>query len=282
MPLRILVAGMLPHDSGKTWLTAAMVSALRQGGAKAAAYKPIGGFSAWHHYGALRASIRDGVLAGGDARAYHGLTGHPLEKLNPIAYATVPPDPMQLRPTRYMLLLENASSVTALWRVTSCRGKQGIHYYSRTVMELAPPRIRDVISDAVRRLDAVASDANMFYSNLDRGHYDEALESCRVYMERHADIAFTESFNNAAVPYRGLDLCVFDFYVVVAPGAAMLYSGERVCNAAKIVGTYRTDKIVSMLPRPLLYEPLPPATSMEELAEDLTRTRLYELLSMSV
>jgi hypothetical protein len=88
-----------------------------------------------------------------------------------------------------------------------------------------------------------------------------------------------ESFNNAVLPYQGLDPCSLDFYLVAAPGVVLLYPGERLCQAMKVLGGVgRVDRLLPALSRPLLEEPLPPAQYPQELAEKLRGSRLAAAL----
>lgn len=276
MPLRVLVAGLLPYDSGKTWFSAALLQLAAARGLRAAGYKPVGGFSAWHNYPALRESIRDGVLAGGDARTYARVTGVQAAILNPVAYATSVPDPTRLRAAMYMLAMSDLSRTLALWRVSTCREIR--HFYSPEVLEASPPLLRTELSRAVEALAAEASSREEFLESLNSGGLDETLEACRVELETGRDIVIVESFNNAALPYMGLDLCGFDFYVLTAPAYVLIYSGERACRAIEFVGAARADKLLASLSRPLLAEALPPAESIDVLAERLRDSRLASVL----
>ncbi len=281
-PLRILIAGLLPHDSGKTWFTAALIKALKKSGVTVAAYKPLGGFNAWHSYGVLQETLRDKILAGGDARTYHKLTGTSLTAINPLAYVTTMPDPTRFTPAKYQLILDDVAKTTALWRISTCQDRNS-HFYSKQALSFTPPTLRRVLEEVAVIVDAEPADANQFYEELGRGSFDEVLEKCRERLEEQATrLLIIESFNNAVTPYRGLDMCSLDFYVVVAPGFYAVYGGEKVCRAVEVVGFTRTDKLLSALSRPLLTGYTPPATELDELASALESSAIYELLSASV
>ncbi len=276
MPLRVLVAGLLPYDSGKTWFSAALLQLAAARGLRAAGYKPVGGFSAWHNYPALRESIRDGVLAGGDARIYEQVTGVQVAILNPVAYATSVPDPTRLRAATYMLAMGDLARTLALWRVSTCRENK--HFYSPEALEASPPLLRTELGRAAEALAAEASSREEFLESLNSGELDETLEACRVELETGRDLVIVESFSSAALPYMGLDLCGFDFYALTAPGYVLIYSGERACRAIEFIGAARADKLLASLSRPLLAEALPPAESIDALAERLRDSRLASIL----
>jgi predicted P-loop ATPase/GTPase len=131
-------------------------------------------------------------------------------------------------------------------------------------------------------LEAEPGDAKIFFSALEEDYVNSMLEECRERLEKNRRLVIVESFNNAAIPYRGLDLCSFDLYAVVAPGQVLLYTAERACKALEVLGHVRSDKLVATLSQPLLSEPIPPATSYDELAEEIADSKIVQLLSSSV
>ena len=277
MTLRVLVAGLLEHDSGKTWLSYALA---RLAGSTAAVYKPIGGFNAWYSMRVLRESERLGLLLGNDALLYHRLSGADPAVLNPVAYATVPPDPLTAvrAPARYLASLASLEAGLAVWRLPLQGCGSAVHAYSPEALDSAPPGLARLLRRLVARLSAARASAREFLEVLGRGLLDEALEECRERLEAGKKLLVVESYNNAAVPYRGLDLCSMDFYLVAAPGRALLYPAERACRALEVTGLERVDRLLPYLGAPLASLELPPAESPEELADALEASELAGLL----
>jgi len=277
MPLKVLVAGLLEHDSGKTWLAYALA---RLVGDRATLYKPIGGFNTWYGVKAMRESERLGILMGNDALLYYRLTGAKPWLINPVAYATAPPDPVEAAktPARYMAKLSSVAASLALWRLPSSGCSAVVHAYSPRVVEAAPPRLARLLHRLVARLSAREADTREFLELLEGGALDETLEECRERLEAGKGLLIVESYNNAAVPYRGLDLCGFDFYVVAAPGRSLIYPAERACRALEVTGAARVDRLLPYLGSPYASLELPPVETPEELADALEESELAALL----
>ncbi len=283
MPLRILVAGLLSHDSGKTWLSYALARNIP--GSRL--FKPVGGFNAWHSLGALRASTRLGILAGGDAlrhaEAMGSLDPGTVAMVNPVAYVNAYPDPLPYVEARrlasYMVYTRSPLEGLLAWRVTSCQpGPQWATWFNPRHMQRLPRPLRAEAEKLVAATAAAPGEPSEFTEALAAGRLDEAIESCRERLERGVNALIIESFSDALPPY-GLDACLLDFVAVAAPGRVLLYSGDRVCEAVKAMGSGRTERILSLLGKPLLAEELPPAADPEELADLLRGSRLVELLS---
>ncbi len=281
MALTVLVVGLLEHDSGKTWLSYALA---RLAGGAAAVYKPIGGFNAWYSVKALRESERLGILVGNDALLYHRLSGIDPAVLNPVAYATTPPDPPAAvrTPARYMARLSSVEAGLALWRLPLQGCGSAVHAYRAEAVEAAPPGLAKLLRRLVARLSAARAEARMFVEVLEKGVLDAVLEECRERLAAGKKILVIESYNNAATPYRGLDLCSLDFYLVAAPGRALLYPAERACRALEVTGLVRVERLLPYLGAPYTTLELPPVESPEELADALEGSEIASLLGEAV
>ncbi|NOZ89537.1 MAG: hypothetical protein GXO15_06400 [Crenarchaeota archaeon] len=281
MALKLLVAGLLEHDSGKTWLAAALASAASRRGLRGAAYKPVGGFNMWHSYWAFRESLEERVLAGGDAWTYVRLLGLSPDRVNPIALLLAPRDPTRYPgPAMYASEMESLEKSLALARVSRCGDGERLHLFFPQALEKAPTLVADELRRAARLLGAAEGEPRRFLDWLSSRDASKLLDECLSSLEAGSDLVVVESFNDAAVPYIGS--ISYDFVVVAAPGKALLYSGDRlaaVMNLLEPSTPPRVGRILNLLGKPLHVEDLPPASELEEYIRKVEDTRLASLVS---
>ena len=279
MPLKLLVAGLLEHDSGKTWLAAALALTARRHGLRVAAYKPVGGFDAWGSYKAFRESTSMGALAGNDALTYHRVLGEKPERINPVALLLAPRDPLFYSgPASYLADSARLESSLVLARITGCDGRSR-HLVFKENLERAPITLRAEVAEAASRLGAEPGDTTEFLSWLGSAEASKLFSSCLAEVSRDAQLVLIESFNDAASPY--LPPPAIDFTIIVVPGKALLYSGERVERAINYTALHtppRVARIMSLLGSPLASIDLPPALSIEEYSSKLESSKIARLI----
>ncbi|MCD6324596.1 MAG: ATPase, partial [Desulfurococcales archaeon] len=116
----VVVSGLLPYDSGKTYVTTSLAKALRTAGFKVSVFKPVAAHSAWFQHEAFEESVALGVLVGEDVLNYlrEGLIDD-VDKQNPIDILTAPPS-MQAFPTlaTYLAAIESGVRQAVIARVS--------------------------------------------------------------------------------------------------------------------------------------------------------------------
>lgn len=269
MALRVLVSGILELDSGKTWSVIALARSLLERGVRVALFKPVAGHNIWGSARTLRMSAELGMLVGNDISAYmRYLGGIDPGVSNPIALALAYPDPLAFHGvSQYLSATVDMASMLVLARVHDCRAQRTQHYvFPVNVSRLARAMQREV-ERLAERLGAAPADPGETLESLSGPGAESVLEGCRERLEEDAEVIIVESFNNVVAPYNRI-VDVADFFVVVAPGRLMLYSGDRLRAAYEILGSVsRVDRILPVLSKPIATLELPIAESPIELAE---------------
>lgn len=272
MVLRVLVSGLLELDSGKTWTVIALAKHLRELGLRVSVFKPVAGHNLWGSVKALKKSIEVGMLVGNDVTAYmEYLGGIKPGPSNPIALALAYPDPLSFRGVaQYLSMLSDTASMLVLARVYDCKRNIARHYVFVENVARLTNSVRRKIEDLAEKFKAVPADPRSMLESLSGHGAVPILEGCREVLEEGLDVLIIESFNNAVAPYtRVVDLV--DFYIIVAPGRLMLYSGDRLRNVYGILGgASRVDRLLSVLSRSLVTLELPLVENPTELAQYLS------------
>ena len=55
---KVLIAGMIPHDSGKTTIGLKLIEILKEKGVRTGISKPISGFNGWYQYEYLKSQYQ--------------------------------------------------------------------------------------------------------------------------------------------------------------------------------------------------------------------------------
>ena len=239
----VVVAGFLPFNSGKTRLAARLARALRERGVKVKPCKPIGAHNVWEQHFSVEYSMMHRILVGGDAiRLAKAAELNPAD-VQPVDLLLSPPDI-----TRYLTKLRDylrasteTFSQTVVARVDVCSGGrvERHHLLVGEVYERLPPSIRGVIDELVGKLEPkpIRVSLEAFTDMVASGELIAAADMCTVARCGNAQLTILESFNDVLVPVpRALEA---DYFLVAAPGRAVLYHGSDVRKVVGIVATLR-------------------------------------------
>ncbi len=281
----ILVAGLLEHDSGKTWSTVALVKAMRKLGLRVYPFKPVAGLNIWYSYRAFRESIERGLLVSNDLLFYKyslGLGDDVLALVNPYVLMLSFPDPERVGGVaKYLASVASVERSLVLARETVCGGGsfESRHYVFIDSLRWLPSTVRRAVEELAEKLKAQAvSDVEKFM----HGVGGDSFECLRQLVESvgGVDVVVMESFNNAVQPFEGAALKA-DLFVVVAPGRLTVFEGDRLRRALEVVGrafAATVDKVYPLL-KPLVSVELPLAGSVDELASFIYESGIPEILT---
>ena len=215
---------MLPHDSGKTSVTAALVREARRRGADTVAAKPVGGHCAWRQFDTLSRSLDMGILVGEDAYKLWLASDkcEPIELISPLDILTAPPDPDAIGLDGYSEESSILTKVAVLLRISDAAGKRTEHYVVSANLKRVAPALRARVEELARRVRAKPVSPAQFLklATSSEGIVDESLQ---LLLDRHEEV-FVESFNDAACPAPA---CLeADAVILVAPSRAYVYRGS--------------------------------------------------------
>lgn len=263
MSTKILVAGLIPYDSGKTWFTLSSALYTRSLGYSVRVFKPVAGHNLWYSPRTIRESVRHRALVGNDILLYHkhGLV-EDMVLSNPVAIATIPLDPVNYPGAlgRYMTEMEQIYSTMALSRLTRCESKESIHYYFPENMLKTTSYLKRVIEKIASELNARDYRVEDFLGLIETSAIEEDLETCFNNIAGNTDVLFIESFNDAIAPYIGL-LDHIDYLIVVSPGRAFLY--DDIHTIKGILKEYTKNLGVEGLRARWIVEKIEPVFSVE-------------------
>ena len=243
--MRVLVVGLLPYDSGKTSVAAALTSELRARGVDAVAAKPVGAHSAWSQHHTVELSFKLGLLVGEDAYTLWLASGkaEPIELTSTLDVLTAPPDPTKA-------FYEAASQIT--WQAAVIRethledAPKTRHILIPENIALTTPPLQDELLKLASALKAKPAERREVAKVITEASA-EAEKSLKVLEERH-EVLIVESYNDAAAPTPSLS---YSTVIAVAPGRALVYPGDRYRLAAKAArqppNQLTVDKITPLL-----------------------------------
>lgn len=231
MKKTILVSGLLPFDSGKTWFTLSLFKTLTATGAKAVPYKPVAAHNIWYSAITVKHSVRLKLLVGNDAYAYFRETGESPALLNPVALAVAPLDP-----SNYGFNMEKYLEDSALFlpqlvmaRISHYPYTQIEHYIIQENVEKTVTEARRVLELLKKKLQATARSLKEISEMLVSRRIDQIVASALNSLLEKYDVILLESFNDALLPSIGLIENV-DQIIIVAPGKAFLYDTSTTKN----------------------------------------------------
>ena len=236
---RVLIIGMNPFDSGKTFLAAQVVSHLHNSGHNVEYFKPMSGHNYWTHYQHTKYCLETGILISKDAALLRTQyeSKIPAVIMNPIHTLFVPAKldrPVSSIPST--LALDGWDSVLAMQRFSRPEGE----IVSSTVL-IANELIEagHLIMDAD---DVETLTQNAAVESITSIHHVHAFEEAVLegvigdsfeYTEGSTDLVLIESFNDSVWPWNGLDRV--DVALVIGPGHVFVYDPERIQKAASLV-----------------------------------------------
>lgn len=224
MGLIVLVSGLIPYDSGKTWFTLGGALAAREKGLKVAVFKPVAAHNLWYSPKTVRKSLELKALVGNDILLYYGrgLVGDGGIS-NPIAIATAPPDPSAYSAfEEYAEDFENVGRIAVLSRIYDCAESKHVHYVHRenlTKMGRKVKRLAERLCNILGAKPRSFNDLAGYFSSLAAA---ANLNRCLERLEKNSEVVFVESFNDAFIPY-GMLIEKIGLIVLVAPGKVYVY-----------------------------------------------------------
>ncbi|MEM1693451.1 MAG: hypothetical protein QXV81_07985 [Ignisphaera sp.] len=286
MVVRVMVSGLLPYDSGKTWLGASLVRLLLSYGVRVGVYKPVAGHNAWSQYPTVVESLRRGVLVGEDVVKYISIVSDiDVELVNPIDMLLAPPDPLNYLSTsiyRYLDDLENQFKQIVLARVSSCLNRSTQHFIFRDNIEGVAQPLREELEMLSAKLRAIEGNLGDFIQRLRNSYIEDELMICLERIEIGREVTIVESFNNAIAPFRKM-LDGIDILIVVAPGAIAIYRDieDVVKTVDELVGRYgeRGFEAIHLLSRvkPSTTQYIRPRTGIDLRDESIEQLAKYVL-----
>jgi len=255
----VLISGLLPYESGKTYFTTSLAKALKSLGYEVAVLKPVAAHSIWYQLKVFRNSLRLGVLVGEDVLKYInvGLITDP-DLQNPIDILTAVPDVTKFTNIdSYLSAIESAISQAVLARVSFTVRR---YFLAEDVLRNLTPKLREEVRKSLSTFSPVVRvSSSWLTSYLSSREVDAAIRHAAESLLQKADIVLIESFSSALLPTASLAPYV-NVLVVVAPSRAMVYSGSKLStyvSAIKSVNELdsrlfarilRPDAVVEVLP----------------------------------
>lgn len=275
----VVVSGLLPFNSGKTFFTLALAEYLRKSGYSVGVVKPVAAHSFWEQYEYFVESRGLGVLVGEDVVKYvrAGLI-QDIDLQNPVDVMTAPHDLMK-HPSldSYLTSLTSLIDQAVLVRVSSL--KQRNYYLVRENLE----RVGDHLANEIRgfasglgRVDEV--DRSWLYNKLVSKEIDSLIvESVSSVMSRH-DVTLCESFSNALLPALGLRTLA-KHVIVVTPSKALAYGPGKVTTYLNALNRLRSEtSFLVMLFKPDTVLSIKPSTKYGEIIEAEEAEKLKNLI----
>ncbi len=275
----VVVSGLLPFNSGKTFFTLALAEYLRKSGYSVGVVKPVAAHSFWEQYEYFVESRGLGVLVGEDVVKYvrAGLI-QDIDLQNPVDVMTAPHDLMK-HPSldSYLTSLTSLIDQAVLVRVSSL--KQRNYYLVRENLE----RVGDHLVNEIRgfasglgRVDEV--DRSWLYNKLVSKEIDSLIvESVSSVMSRH-DVTLCESFSNALLPALGLRTLA-KHVIVVTPSKALAYGPGKVTTYLNALNRLRSEtSFLVMLFKPDTVLSIKPSTKYGEIIEAEEAEKLKNLI----
>lgn len=276
----ILVVGLLPYESGKTWFTVSLARGLLRRSVRAGVYKPVSAHSAWFQYATVARSRELSMLIGSDVSVYMDLKlidTNEVPIVNPVDILTVPHDVevyLDVSLGGYLHSLEDVAKQVALTRITNCQDGTYEYYVVRENLDIAISTLRSELVALSEALKAKDVSAEHVLSLLKSSWINRNLDGCLSRLCASKDLVIVESFSDSITPYAGL-LDRVDAVIAVCPGSALIFDdtdrvrraveecvkdyGDIGLRVASIIMRQRLKArgIVKLAPRPSVSDILP-------------------------
>ncbi len=281
----VLVNGLLPYDSGKTWFSIALARGLMFKGFKVSMYKPIAAHSAWYQFLTVINSLKHGILVGEDIIKYISILGlnFSLELINPVDFMTAPLNPKLFSTSKkYLASLEEFFEQIVLARVSTIN-ENTKHYLIAANAEKTVNSLKPWIKKLCNKLKPETLSINKLLKIVYSRNVLETLDYNLEKLSEKSDIIIVESFSNASIPYYRF-LEKVNMVLTVTPGYVFSLNVKEFKKAVqKLYRTLgdiglRTDLIIDTVNKTFEI-PVSPSLSPEDLnVEDvvLKTIKLYK------
>lgn len=259
---KVLVAGLLAYESGKTTLALGLADELLSRGASVAYLKPVAGHNGWYQPDTVEATEELGILVGHDVYLAAKELGD-LDKvaaMNPLDIMSLPLDPFAEGATirSYVDSMEVPLRSSVLVRLSLAQEPApGASYMlvGENLRRLSPVS-REILGRVLAATGARDRAAVIGLAELEAMlNRPELYAAVDVAMQPLASREFVivEGYNDVAAPTRWS--CLSDYAIVVAPTKAALYRGDRYCRAVEVASpgrpwASRASSVASILGRP--------------------------------
>ena len=279
MPRMVVIAGFLPFESGKTRLAARLVRALRERGVDVLPYKPIGAHNLWEQHFSIEYSIEKSVLVGGDAIRLAKAAGVKPDEIQPVDILLAPPDIKRYlsRPRDYLRVAAETFAQATLVRIDVCSGGKRARYHMliRDTFENLPPSLKGVVDELRERLEPSPMEIGReeFMDMVASGQLTAAADICLSTHGGEHGVLLVESFNDVLLPTpKAVEA---EYFLVAAPGRAVLYRGSDIERALRVLagirpGFTRTHEVLGLV-KPLEVFDIDFAYSDDQVGEDVEK-----------
>jgi len=236
--LKVLIAGLIPSDAGKTVLAASLVKALLREGISATPVKPLGATDLWGHPEALNRSREARLVVTWDGYILHRASGGrlPIEVINPIGALLAPTPPSRYRSrSSYEASLVEPYRRAVLTRVTGCAGgSRSLHLANADAMSRVPQQVSEALQEVIMYLTPPPTPASdEAIAGIFSGAGSTAADTCLAMAEASSDAVIVESNSDVVAPTPSSSYP--SLAIMVAPGEAYLVEGTRLSRALEAI-----------------------------------------------
>jgi len=287
--MKILIIGLLRHNSGKTTLALALSRYLKELGYKVGVFKPLSFHNWYYQYSTSIENIKKKLLFSEDVMklAEAVQTKLPYELLNPIHGVIFPPNPLLLRyklVARYYLYLENQLMAMPIVRFTLYSNvKFNIYVINRGTL------YRDHLYYDLDYIDSILKSADIVIDVYTTDQIYKAMQiygpisirSCYSCIKKLSKVVIIESLSNTAAP--SVHVLDTDLVLAVGPGVVMVYDGKSYSKAVLVYSSLRsvvevsTQDIINLI-SPIKVFSIPPLLEDELLNPYILRAKFKDIL----
>ncbi|HIQ03244.1 MAG TPA: hypothetical protein EYH40_02350 [Desulfurococcales archaeon] len=273
----ILVNGLLPYESGKTWTVLGLAKTLQYYRRfKVALYKPIAGHSAWYQFKTILNSLKYNVLVGEDVVKYREVLGlnYSLELINPVDFLLAPLNPKRFTNIiEYISALDNQFNQIVMIRRSDYESCLTEYFIVRENIDRIVQELKYWINKLAEKFNPESISVKDIISIAYSEKTMKILDYCLKVLCESSDIVIVESFNDAAVPYYNI-LEKINSVFTVTPGYIFKLNTNNFKKVVKkqylVYGDVglRMSNIISKVNIEHI-TPLPPVETVNELSSYL-------------
>ncbi len=232
--MRVLVAGILHSDSGKTVLAASLTRTIIREGFVATASKPLGATDLMEHPEVLARTRQARVVVTWDGYVLHVASGGrlPIEVVNPVG-ALLAPTLLSRHGgwSSFEATLSQSYRRAVLVRATACTGEsRSIHFVNSDALTRVNRYVSESVEDVASYLNPGPVKAgDEAVAGLFSGGGAATADTCLAMAESVSDVIVIESNSSVAAPT--LRSAYPDIAIIVSYGEAYLVDGMRFSRA---------------------------------------------------